>query len=427
VEVQKMADNNNDDLYGEIDEDLLSQIQRWTEKTQHEKAAKASAMGEPARPVNPWAPALTDAADRALRDDPQDGLPQLRAKEARPVRPAYNDASRGGASASSRGRKKRRPVRSFLVILLVLALALGAGGYALAFSMAGKVDRQAIADGDRSALFAVPGTTRVTNILLLGLDEEAGGRTDTMLLLSIDRVHRKLKLTSFLRDSWLTLPGGKGGKLNTAIHQGGPSAVMRAISESFNVRVDHYMMVDFKVFQGLVDALGGVSIAITKNEAEWLYKTAGPFKKMGGKDGLEEMRRQMKDWEKDESGALKYTVKLDGLQALVYCRIRKLDDDFMRTARQRKFMNSLVQACKRNPLRFLGLLGGDTLSNVKTDMSQMQLANLAAMAPLLLGYKMEEFRVPADKTWSYATKQGTSAITLDTKENAAKLRSFIYE
>ena len=401
-----MADNNNNDSFDEIDEDLLSQIQRWTEKTQHEKTARAS-QGEVTRMKNPWAPELTAAADRALQDDPQGGLPPLRAKEAMPVRPAYDTKPR-------RPTRKRHPIRRVLAVLLAIVLLLGVGGYALAFSMAGKMDRQALSDADRSALFnAATGTTRVTNILLLGLDTEEGGRTDTMLLLSVDRVHRKLKLTSFLRDSWLTLPGGKAGKLNTAVHQGGPGAVMRAISENFNVRVDHYVLVDFKVFEQVVDALGGVSIAITDKEADFLCKTAGPFKKIG----REEIRRQM-----EKSGA----VKLGGLEALVYCRIRKLDDDFQRTARQRKFINSLVTACKRNPLRLLGLLGG-ALSSVQTDMSQMQAANLAAMAPLLLGYGLEEFTVPAKGTWSYATKQGMSAITLDTKENAAKLREFIYE
>jgi LCP family protein required for cell wall assembly len=300
------------------------------------------------------------------------------------------------------------------VILLALVLLLGAGGYAFAFALAGKPDSRPLSDADRAALFAVTGTTRVTNILLLGVDEEEHGRTDTMLLLSIDRVHRKLKLTSFLRDSWLPLPNGKGGKLNTAIHQGGPAAVMRAVGENFSVRVDHYVMVNFSVFEQVVDALGGVSVAITDKEADYLCKTAGPFKRMG----RDEIRRQM-----DKSGA----VKLDGLEALVYCRIRKLDDDFQRTARQRKFMESLVRACKRNPLRLLGLTTGNALSSVQTDMSQMQLANLAAMAPLLLGYGVEEFTVPAKGTWSYATKQGTSAITLNVSENAAKLRNFIYE
>jgi len=405
-----MADNYNDDAYNEDDEDLLSQIRRWTEKTQHEKAARAGSMGEPARAVNPWAPPeLMAAADRALEEEPRGGLPVPRAREAQPVRPAYNK------NASGRGVQKKHPVRRFLAVALVLALLLGLGGYIAAFAVAGKVDRRPIGDGDRSALFAAAtGTTRVTNILLLGLDTEEGGRTDTMLLLSVDRVHRKLKLTSFLRDSWLNMPNGKAAKLNTAIHQGGPAAVMRAVGENFSVRVDHYMMVNFSVFQQVVDALGGVSVAITDKEADYLCKTAGPFKRMG----REEIRRQM-----DKSGA----VKLDGLEALVYCRIRKLDDDFQRTARQRKFMESLVRACKRNPLRLLGLVTGDALSSVETDMSQAQLANLAAMAPLLLGYSVEEFTVPAQGTWKYATKQGTSAITLDVQANAAKLRTFIYE
>ncbi|MCL2495260.1 MAG: LCP family protein [Oscillospiraceae bacterium] len=442
-----MEDNKktraDDDPFDDADEDLLSQIRRWTAKAQHEKANRANAAGYPPGAQNPWAPELAAAADRALEDDPQGGLPKPLAKQAkRPAREKKSAAgagakASGGGNATKRGermRKKRRPFRSALALVLAFVFLLCAGGYALAFSAAGKLDRQAIQEIDRKALDAAAGSSRVTNILLLGVDEEEGGRTDTMLLLSIDRAHRKLKLTSFLRDSWLPLPNSKtgqldkSGKLNTAIHQGGPAAVMRAIAGNFDVRIDHYVMVDFKVFQGLVDALGGVSVAITRKEAEHLYKTAGPFKKMGGKDGLEEMRRQMRDWETNEKdGELLGAVKLDGLQALVYCRIRKLDDDFMRTTRQRKFMNSLISACKRNPLRLLGLLGGDTLSSVKTDMSQLQLANLAAMAPLLLGYGVEEFRVPADHTWSYATKQGMSVIELKKEANAALLWAFIYE
>ena len=403
-----MADNNKDNLYeDEIDEDLLSQIQRWTEKTQHEKAARAGAVGEPARVRNPWAPELTAAADRALREEPQDGLPPLRAREAQPAWPAQSPTK-------AKKVKKKRPFRRILAVLLAVLLLLGAGGYALAFAVAGNVDRQPIPDADRSSLFTVTGTTRVTNILLLGMDTQGGGgRADTMLLLSVDRVHHKLKLTSFLRDSWLQMPNGKSAKINSAVDMGGPAMAMRVVSENFNVRVDHYVMVDFKVFEQVVDALGGVAVPVTDKEADFLCNTT----RLGRQIGREEMRRQM-----DKNGA----VKLTGEQALIFCRIRKLDDDFMRTQRQRRFLECLVKACKRNPLRLLGLMG-DALSCVRTDMTQAQMANLAAMAPLLLGYGMEEFNVPAKGTWSYATKQGTSAITLNVPENAAKLRKFIYE
>jgi len=416
-----MADNNEDKLYiDETDEDLLTTIRRWTEKAQRENEAKrgqwppeATGLGNPTRMQNPWAPELTAAADRALQEDPQGGLPTLPAGPAQPARQVQQARPVYDQRAKANPMQKKHPVRRALVCLLALALLLGAGGYVLAFSLAGKVDRQPIADADRSALFAVTGTTRVTNILLMGMDTEDGGRSDTMLLLSVDRVHRKLKLTSILRDSWLQLPNGKSNKINTAVFFGGPAMAMRAVSENFNVRVDHYAAFSFDVFEKLVDALGGVAVPITDKEADFLCRTT----RLGRQIGREEMRRQM-----DRGGA----VKLTGEQALIFCRIRKLDDDFQRTRRQRLFFERLVNACKRNPLRLLGLLG-DVLSYVQTDMTQAQMANLAAMAPLLLGYGMEEFTVPAKGTYQYGTRQGMSVITLDVAENAKRLREFIYE
>jgi len=413
----KMADNNNDNLYiDEADEDLLTTIRRWTEKAQSENEAKRAqwppqepaSQGNPTRMRNPWAPELTAAADRVLQEDPYAGQPQ-RAHETKEAKAMKEKTSKQGA-------RKKRPVRRVLVFLLALLVLLGAGGYTLAYAMAGKVDREAypVSDADRAALFAVTGTTRVTNILLLGVDEEEHGRTDTMLLLSVDRVHRKLKMTSFLRDSWLQLPNGKSGKLNTAIHQkGGPVAVMHTISKNFNVRVDHYVLFNFDVFERIVDALGGVSVPITEKEINFLCKNT----RLGKQIGKEKM-----EWEMERKGA----VKLTGEQALIFCRIRKLDDDFQRTQRQRRFLDSLVSACKKNPLRLLGLMG-DTLSHVRSDMSRAQMANLAAMAPLLLGYGMEEHTVPAKGTWSDATRQGLYAITMNVAQNAEKLRAFIYE
>jgi LCP family protein required for cell wall assembly len=328
----------------------------------------------------------------------------------RPAAPAPAYEKKPGLDKPAR---KKRPVRRVLATLLVLALLLGVGGYAFAFAMAGKVDSQPLSRDERAGLFAAAGTTRVTNILLMGMDTEDGGRSDTMLLLSVDRVHRKLKLTSILRDSWVKLPNGKSNRINTAVFYGGPVMAMRAVGENFDVRVDHYVMVDFDVFEKIVDALGGVSVPIEKNEINFLCKKT----RLGKQIGKEEMQRQMER---------KGVVKLTGEQALIFCRIRKLDSDFQRTARQRRFLDSLIQACKKNPLRLLGLMG-DVLPYVRTDMTQAQMANLAAMAPLLLGYDLAEHTVPAEHTYKDTTKQGMSVITLDVQENARRLRKFIYE
>ena len=426
-----MADNNENNYFeDEADEDLLTTIRRWTEKTQRENESKRgqwpqedpdsryiNSNGPNGPPRNPWEANAAGTADRAPHEPPPApaGYTPVRVREAQPVRPMAPVPVYEKKPGRDKPARKKRPVRRVLATLLALVLLLGAGGYALAFAMAGKVDSQPLSGEDRAALFAATGTTRVTNILLMGMDTEDGGRSDTMLLLSVDRVHRKLKLTSFLRDSWVKLPNGKSNRINTAVFYGGPAMAMRTVSENFDVRVDHYVMADFDVFEKIVDALGGVSVPIEKNEINFLCK----YTRLGKQIGKEEMQRQMKP---DNSGA----VKLNGEQALIFCRIRKLDSDFQRTARQRRFLDSLIQACKKNPLRLLGLMG-DVLSYVKTDMTQAQMANLAAMAPLLLGYDLAEHTVPAEHTYKDTTKQGMSVLTLDVQENAKRLRKFIYE
>ncbi len=261
-----MSDQNNQNPLDEVDEDLLSMIQRWTEETQRVKEAKReqwrpseSDMNKLPRRENPWATDLNHAADRALQDDTVDKLPSLHySQPQQQPQQAFNrqtdyqpqpEPKHPSESKKVKPMKKRHPFKRFISFLLVFVLIIGVGGYVLAFNVSGKVDRREISDEDRAALFEVNGTTRVTNILLMGVDTQGGGaRADTMLLLSIDKVHKKLKLTSFLRDSWLQLANGNSAKLNSAVDQGGPALAMRTVSKSFNVRVDHFVQFSFESF-----------------------------------------------------------------------------------------------------------------------------------------------------------------------------------
>lgn len=448
-EERNMTDNNQDNLFDEVDDDLLSMIQRWTEETQRAKDAKrdwqpsAADLNRLQDNENPWAAAV----NRAIRQEEQaqtaapaprnqpwlgsmfeedtDGLPPLHTGKAQS---APSPARKKREKKQTENKKRKHPFKRILALVLILVLVLVGGGYAAVYSLAGKLDIQSISSEDRAALFTVTGTTMVTNILLLGVETEGGGaRADTMLLLSIDRVHRKLKLTSFLRDSWVTLPNGKSAKLNASTNSGGAVSAMRTISSTFNVRVDHYAMFSFESFAKIVDALGGVSVPIyngevitidekevkTSKEIDFLCKET----RLGRQIGKASMVDQM---------AKKGKVELTGEQALIFCRIRKLDDDFHRTQRQRRFINSLLDACKKNPLRLAGLFG-DALGYIETDMTQSKIASLALWAPFFLGYSIKECTIPANGTWSYTTKQGASVIRLDAQANAAKLREFIYE
>jgi len=321
---------------------------------------------------------------------------------------AGQNAQAAGQSAQGQGKKKKKHrVRRFFSVLLVIVLLLGGGAFTLLFLAAGKVDYRAIPQADAQAVAAVPSKALITNILLLGVDGKfsAGARTDTMLLLSIDRSHRKLKLTSFLRDTLVRLPGGGQDRLNTAYGQGGAPATMRAIAENFNLRVDHYVLLNYTTFENVIDALGGADVPIEEKEIEFLCRTT----RLGRQIGRESMRAQMA-----QNGA----VHLNGVQALIYCRIRKLDDDLHRAQRQRRLLESVMQKCKADPRLWLKL-AQSVLPEIETDMNQLTLATLAMGAPLCLGYAVAQHQVPASGTWVYATVNGASVIKL--KEDCVEL------
>jgi LCP family protein required for cell wall assembly len=366
------------------------------------------AWNPPARP-----PQAKSAADRFWREADEDALPppDYRAFEAARILPPRNSKQVKHMKKKRKALKKHR-VRRFFATALALVLLLACGVYCLAFALAGNADKH--------SPIAAPGPSRlvVTNILLVGLDRESAGvrgngpgRSDTVLLLSIDRRQGKMKLTSFMRDSWLPLPDGHYNKLNAAFHIGGTPLLMQALSGNFDLRIDHYVVLDFTGFAVMIDALGGVSVPVTQREAQFLCNTT----RLGKQIGLNSMVEQMQQ---------KGSVDMTGEQALIYCRIRKLDDDFQRTQRQRKVLGAVLQKLKRNPLRMAA--AGKFLPYMQTDMSQGGLAALATAAPLYFSYDVEEYQVPAQGTWYYDNMGGASVIVLDLSANTKRLHDFIF-
>ncbi len=121
---------------------------------------------------------------------------------------------------------------------------------------------------DESNLFS---SKDVTNILFLGVDRrnaDEKSRSDTMMMLSIDRANKKLKLTSFLRDSWVYIPDHGYAKLNASCSWGGAQLVMDTLEYNFNVKIDHYVLVDFDMFKSIVNKLGGITVEVTEKEGK---------------------------------------------------------------------------------------------------------------------------------------------------------------
>ena len=246
----------------------------------------------------------------------------------------------------------------------------------------------------------------VSNILLLGVDgsAESSSRSDSMILVSVDFAHMKIKLTSFLRDSWVEIPSkGKKAKLNSACSSGGAQLVVDTIEYNFGVDIDHYVMVDFDMFTQIIDSLGGVTVEVTEKEAKFINSTT----------------RQTV-----ESGK---NVTLNGDEALVYCRIRKLDSDYMRTYRQRKVISALIGQAKKAGVSALIDTMNKVFPLIQTDMSALEITGLVYKAGLgVVAFDIEQNRVPIDEHMEVGTKNGQWVEIVDIDAASEYLQDYIY-
>ena len=307
-------------------------------------------------------------------------------------------------------RKKRHPFRRFLALLMIPVL-LFAVSVGMVYNMFRSVDYNETGHKDNVFLDSsqLTQSRAVKNILLLGVDRrnaDDSSRSDTMLLVSIDTVHKKIKLTSFMRDSYVYIPEKKkSARLNAACAYGGAQMVMDTIEYNFNIKIDHYMLVDFSMFEGIINGLGGVQVDITEKEAKYMRDVV-----------------HLKNIQAGEN------IQLNGKEALWYCRIRKLDSDFMRTQRQRKVMTAIIQKAKKTNLFALYAMGKDVAAQIETDMTPTDLTVLAVSGALrYLRYDIEQCSIPTDGTWKNKRIDGNAVLSLDLEANCKYLKEFIYE
>lgn len=222
----------------------------------------------------------------------------------------------------------------------------------------------------------------IKNILLLGSDDyqkNDTGRSDSMMLVSIDTRHKKLKITSFMRDMYVAIPGIGSDKLNAAYSRGGGRAkgaqkVVSTIEANFGIDIDRFVIVEFSAFPKIINRLGGVTITLTSGEAKLINRYSESKKK----------------------NLTAGTFTLDGYQARYYSRIRAIGDDFERTQRQRKVFSSLVDKLKSSSLFQINSILSDTLNLVTTNMTKNEIVSLASHSLTYLNYPVSQHRVPAD-------------------------------
>ena len=302
-------------------------------------------------------------------------------------------------------KKKKHRFLKFIAAVLIIAF-LFSSAFIFMFAAASGYTRNDLDANEYVSSFELKSSPFVTNILLLGVDGSAdsSSRSDSMILVSVDFAHMKIKLTSFLRDSWVEIPSkNKIAKLNSACSSGGPQLVVDTIEYNFGVDIDHYVMVDFDMFTQIIDSLGGVTVEVTKKEAKFINSTT----------------RQ-----KVESGE---NVTLNGDEALVYCRIRKLDSDYMRTFRQRKVISALINQAKKAGISALIETINNVFPLIQTDMSALEITGLAYKAGIgIVAFDIEQNRVPIDEHMEVGTKNGQWGEVVDIEAASEYLQDYIY-
>ena len=237
----------------------------------------------------------------------------------------------------------------------------------------------------------------VINVLLLGIDgtegDVNGGRSDVMMLVSLNKKTKTISLVSFLRDSYtyMNINGqGRCCKLNHSHKWGGPATLIETLENDYKIEIDNYVSVNFTSFPKLIDALGGVEVPITQKEADYINRTTTKIKKV-------------KAGEK---------VKLDGKQALVFSRIRKLDSDIGRVDRQKSVITGLINSAKTASTGQLNNALNIVLPNVTTNYKKSEIVSLLsqALSQGWMNYEIKEVNMPSEgnyigaNLWTYNAK-----------------------
>ncbi len=257
------------------------------------------------------------------------------------------------------------------------------------------------------------------NILLMGSDAsdpELPGRTDTMIIASVNMIDGRLKLTSIMRDTYVPIAGHAKNKITSANWFGGVDLALKTVNEAFDMNITHYAMVDFSSFAYLVEELGGVDMPVSEVEMKYMNQL------------MEDMRVLYPEIELEKNDLMEFgeSVHLDGMQTLAYSRIRKLDSDFQRTGRQRMVLSAILQKLRtvRDPGTLYSLFDIG-LEYTRTSLTAGDIAILA-MKVLTNGMDFEEMRLPVDGTYTYATYNEQEVLDPDLDKNAALLHEFIY-
>ena len=310
----------------------------------------------------------------------------------------YNRINKKGEKARKKKGRLRLWQRILLILLALILLVLGsaAGFFGRYYGLLGNLD---LGDNPIAKIVAEnqsEANEKSMNILLVGLDSRKDnytGRSDSMILCTINKKSKKFVMTSFLRDSYVTIPGHGKDKLNAAYALGGSNLLANTIYENYGIVVDRTAVFNFLFVIDIIDYLGGVTVDVTADEL--------PYLNMYIHDQNEELYN-LANPNKGQIHSGPGTYTLDGNQALGYARIRYVGTDVARSERQRLVLSQCIDKCKKLSTGQLNEMMTLFLPRIKTDLTSGDCLSLITTLLRAGSYESGSMAIPTDGTWKDA-------------------------
>ncbi|CAM4243466.1 transcriptional attenuator, LytR family [Pedobacter westerhofensis] len=254
------------------------------------------------------------------------------------------------------------------------------------------------------------------NIALFAVDRRSSnqeGNSDVIMIISIDQVTKTIKMSSILRDTYVNIEGKGMDKINAAFAIGGPQLAIKTINQNFAMDIKDYFNVDFFTTAKMIDALGGVEVAVKPEEIPYLNNY---LKEISIIDNIP-----------PDNVAQPGMQRLSGKQAVAYTRIRAVGrGDFERTERQRTVLVALFYKMQGGGSAMLPVLLTQILPYLETSMSSSELFSIGGTILNAKSKSIEQARFPLDSSSKGVRINNIYYLSADMDKTTAALHNFIY-
>ncbi len=334
----------------------------------------------------------------------------------------YQQQNRDAQAEALRKKKKRRTrkIAMFIIEVIILVVLAGALYMAAAFSKMETVEleneeeikQQVVEQLDEEVMEQL---NDYWNIALYGVDSRYGEtatqtRTDTIMVASINRATKEVKLVSVYRDTYLDNTDGHYRKATECYEAGGASRSINMLNRNLDLDITNFVSVDMSVVAEVVDMIGGIEIDVQPDEIEHLNNYQNEGSQITGKEKIEVTEPGLQT--------------LNGLQAMSYCRIRyTVGDDYKRTERQRTVLEKIFEKVQKlDPLTLTGMID-QVLPYITTNLTKTEILSLAKD---VAAYKIGETAgFPFDKA-ATGSEMGDLVVPVDLQSNVTKLHEFLF-